>query len=225
MKKKIPLISIIVPCFNQAQFLKEALDSVHRQSFKNWECIIINDGSTDNTETIVQGCTLEDERFNYISQNNKGLSSARNAGIKIAKGEFILPLDADDKIADNYISEILQQFAGSPSLKLIYAKARKFGEVNEEWNLPEFSLKRLAEENMIYCSAIFRREDWVKLGGYDENMIYGWEDWEFWIRMLKDGGEVLRLDFTGFYYRVYIEINDQKPGPGKDQSIIRLSEC
>ncbi|MFV8358229.1 glycosyltransferase family 2 protein, partial [Flavobacterium sp. XS1P32] len=89
-----PQVSIIVPCFNQAQYLSEALKSVLEQTYENWECIIVNDGSPDDTKQIAQKWVEKDSRFKYIFKENGGLSSARNEGINYAKGTFILPLDA-----------------------------------------------------------------------------------------------------------------------------------
>ena len=97
------LVSIIVPCYNQAHFLNESLDSVINQSYPNWECIIVNDGSPDNTEEIAKKWCKNDKRFQYLEKENGGLSSARNAGIKISKGEFILPLDADDILHELFL--------------------------------------------------------------------------------------------------------------------------
>ena len=94
-------VSVIVPCYNQAQFLDEALMSVLNQSYANWECLIINDGSPDNTEDVALRWCNKDERFVYLKKENGGLCAARNMGIEKATGEFILPLDADDKIAEN----------------------------------------------------------------------------------------------------------------------------
>ncbi len=93
------LVSIVVPCYNQAHFLDETLQSVLDQSYSNWECIIVNDGSPDNTEDIAKQWCNKDYRFTYLYKENGGLCSARNAGISISKGEFILPLDSDDIIA------------------------------------------------------------------------------------------------------------------------------
>ena len=87
-------------------------------------------------------------------------------------------------------------------LKIVYCEADKFGLVKEEWKLPDYSLKALALNNMIFCSAFFKKSDWAKVGGYDLNMKYGWEDWEFWINILKHGGAVKRLKYRGFFYRV-----------------------
>ena len=122
-----PIISIIVPCYNQAQFLSEALQSLLEQTYTNWECIIVNDGSPDHTEEVAQEWLKKDERFKYIKKENGGLSSARNAGIEIAKGDFILPLDADDKISQDYILLGLKEFEKDSHLKVVYCKAEKFG--------------------------------------------------------------------------------------------------
>ena len=196
------LISIIVPCFNQAQYLDEALQSVLDQTYTNWECIIVNDGSPDHTEEVTLIWTAKDSRFKYLYKENGGLCSARNFGIENAKGEYILPLDADDKIAPDYVALAVKAFEDDNSLKVVYCKAEKFGDELKIWNLPTFSLYNLARQNMIFCSALFRKRDWELVGGFDIKMIYGWEDWEFWIALLKNGGNVQRIEEVGFYYRV-----------------------
>ena len=198
----LPVISIIVPCYNQAQYLDEALNSVLNQTYENWECIIVNDGSPDNTEFVAQKWCANDIRFKYIFQENAGPSVARNSAIEVAKGEFILPLDADDKIAPEYIDLALNAFNNESSLKVVYCKAEKFGDELGLWDLKPFSLYNLSKKNMIFCAAIYKKSDWERVGGYDVKMDRGIEDWEFWIAILKDGGNVKRLDFIGFYYRI-----------------------
>jgi glycosyltransferase involved in cell wall biosynthesis len=195
-------VSIIVPCYNQAKYLDEALQSVLEQTYTNWECIIVNDGSPDNTEEVAGKWVEKDNRFIYLDKENGGLSSARNVGINITKGEFILPLDADDKIGTNYIELAMQSFKSDTSLKVVYCKAEKFGFESGIWDLQPFSLKSLATQNMIFCSSMYRKSDWEKVGGYDINMLNGFEDWEFWIALLKNVGNVKCLDCIGFYYRM-----------------------
>ncbi|WDF62875.1 glycosyltransferase family 2 protein [Flavobacterium sp. KACC 22763] len=197
-----PLVSIIVPCYSQALYLDEALQSVLVQTYVNWECIIVNDGSPDNTDEVAKIWLQKDTRFKYVFQENSGLSCARNFGISQAAGEFILPLDADDKIALNYTELAMRAFEQDRSLKVVYCKAEKFGIKNGLWELPPFSLERLTYDNMIFCSAFFKKSDWSLVGGYDSKMIYGLEDWEFWISILKNGGFVKRLEDVGFYYRI-----------------------
>lgn len=195
-------VSIIVPCYSQAQYLDEALQSVWSQSFDDWECIIINDGSPDDTEGIAREWIEKDKRFKYIYQKNKGLSSARNFGIQNSKGDFILPLDADDKISPLYLSLAIKAFEEDAFLKVVYCKAKKFGDQNGPLNLKPFSLRELCNDNMIFCSALYRKRDWETVGGYDSKMTFGWEDWEFWIAILKNGGNVRMLEEVGFFYRI-----------------------
>lgn len=195
------LVSIIVPCYNQAQFLDEALQSVLEQTYSNWECIIVNDGSPDDTEKVANEWLAKDTRFKYVYKKNGGLSSARNAGIEIAIGEFILPLDADDRIASLYCELAVKEFNKNSIVKVVYCEAEKFGTEKGILKLEEYSISNLAIRNLIFCSAFYRKNDWKNVGGYDQKMIYGLEDWEFWISILKYGGEVIKLKQICFFYR------------------------
>jgi glycosyltransferase involved in cell wall biosynthesis len=195
------LVSIIIPCYNQAQYLAEAVESVLEQTYTHWECLIINDGSTDNTEEEALKWCSKDSRIKYLKKENGGLSSARNFGIGNSNGKFILPLDADDKIGKEYIFLAVQKLEEDSTIKVVYCRARLFGIEEGEWRMPIYNYKEIFLFNTIFCSALFRREDFDHVGGYDEDLVYGGEDWEFWIRLLKDGGEVFRLNSIQFYYR------------------------
>lgn len=195
-------VSVIIPCYNQAEYLDECLISVLNQTYSNWECIIVNDGSQDETEIVANQWIIKDSRIHYFKKDNAGLSAARNSGIAIAQGEFILPLDADDKISSTYIAQAIQEFDKDSSIKLVYCLAEKFGDEFGLWELPDFSLYNLSQNNLIFPTAMFRKTEWEVIGGFDVKMIYGWEDWEFWIAMLKNGGNVKRLDIVGYFYRI-----------------------
>ncbi len=196
------LVSIIVPCYNQSEYMDECLNSVLNQTYENWECIIVNDGSPDNTEEVALKWQSKDSRFIYLKKENGGLSSARNFGISNARGKYILPLDCDDKIGNNYTKNALKIFEHTSNIGIVYCKAVFFGTINGKWKLPRFNKKYLLCANHIFCSAFFLKEDWSKIGGYDENMKQGWEDWEFWIRLLYLLDKTAyRLNYTGFYYR------------------------
>jgi glycosyltransferase involved in cell wall biosynthesis len=198
----MPIISIIVPCFLQAQYLSECLTSVVNQTFSDWECIIINDGSPDNTEEIATIFIEKDERFIYLKTGNNGVSAARNKGINIAKGKFILPLDADDTINDTYIEKAIEIFNNAHLTTLVYCNAIFFGIKKGHWNLPLYSYKRILRENIIFCSCVFYKESAIKAGLYDENMQVGFEDWEFLLRLLDENSSVIRLEDVLFNYRV-----------------------
>jgi len=195
-----PLISIIVPCYNYARYLDECLQSVLDQTFQHWECIIINDGSPDDTEEVAIKWVDKDSRFRYLKQQNKGVSAARNLGIANAKGEWILPLDSDNLIFPEYLKLAEERF--QDNFKIITCGIQRFGLENDIWNLPEFNLEKLASVNMIENCSFFRKTDWEFIGGYDVGLIYGYEDWDFWISMLQNGGAVLKLDYVGLNYRV-----------------------
>ena len=195
----MPLISVIVPCYNQAQYLDECLQSVLDQTYTDWECIIVNDGSPDHTEEIAKKWVEKDTRFIYLSKENGGLSSARNAGIEIAKGEWILPLDADDKIGERYLELAEKEF--EKGYTIIYCEAEFFGVNNMYWNLPNYSYERILSGNIIFCSSFFQKKDWSKAKGYDLNLQTGREDWDFWLSILQQNSSVKKLQYIGFQYR------------------------
>ena len=198
----LPTISIIVPCYNQAQFLEEALNSTFLQTYQGWQCIIVNDGSLDNTETVAKEWCKKDNRFEYILKANEGLSSARNTGIENAIGEFILPLDADDLIHPNYIELAVSSFLENDRLSMVYCKAKKFGLEVGEWDLEDYDYLKLLLSNHIFCSAIYRKKDWVRVGGYDEQLKSGFEDWAFWIKILNENSLVYKIPEYLFSYRI-----------------------
>lgn len=196
-----PTVSVIIPCFQQGEFLSETLDSVLCQTFPHWECIIVNDGSTDNTNQIANEYSQRDTRFHYIEQSNQGLSAARNNGIKSSKGEFILPLDADDLIAPTYIEKAMARFDSHPETKVVYCKAKMFGSIEQDWDLPPYQYDSFIWGNLIFCTAFFRREDFNRTNGYNINMIHGFEDWDLWLSMLTKDSIVYQIDEPLFFYR------------------------
>lgn len=197
------LVSVVIPSFNHSAFLVEAVNSVLNSTYPYIEIIIVDDGSIDNSGEVAQELMSRNENVFYICQSNQGPSIARNRGIHEAKGEYILPLDADDKISNQYIEQAFEVLKNDQGIKVVFCKAEFFGIKTGLWELKEFSLKKLATDNMIFSCAMFRKEDWKKVGGYSNELRGGWEDWEFWISMLKNGACVYRLDFVGFYYRIH----------------------
>ncbi len=195
-----PNISVIVPTYNQAPYLDSCLQSVLDQSYTDWECIIIDDGSTDDTQEIVKSWLLKDKRFSYFSKKNGGVSSARNMGIQKANAEWILPLDGDDKIAFQYLELASKQFHKNPDI--IYCKACFFGNTTGDFRLEDFAYETLLLNNLFFCTSFFKKAAWAKTDGYDEKLVHGFEDWDFWIELLKNSDKkVIRLDYLGFFYR------------------------
>lgn len=196
-------ISIIVPCYNQAQYMGETLQSVLDQEFQKWECLIVNDGSPDNTEEIALEWEKKDSRFKYLRKENGGVGDTRNYGIERAVGEYILPLDSDDYIGPRYVSEALTVFEKNPNTRLVYCNKILFGTRNQKFITPDFSLKNLLVENYISPSGIYRKSDYLQTPGYSNSMsTQGLEDWDFWLHLLADDPIVVKLQDFHFFYRV-----------------------
>lgn len=195
-------VSVIVPCYKQAEYLAETLESVLAQTYSKWECIIVNDGSPDNTEEVAHEFLAKDNRFKYIWKENEGVSVARNTGIAASCGEFVFPLDADDIIAPTYLEIAVDYFLQFPKTKIVYGKAEKFGKETGYWDLPVFDYEKFIWSNCIYNSAMYRRSDFDVTKGYNPNMVHGNEDWDFWLSLLKRDDVVYRIDEVLFYYRI-----------------------
>ena len=194
-------VSIIIPCYNQGEYLEECLKSVFSSSYKNIEVIVVNDGSTDDTKYLMD--ELEQKfTFKAIHQENSGPSKARNTAIKESSGEYILPLDADDIISRDYIESAVEVLENQKNVGIVYCNAELFGEKSGKWNLPPFSLDKMLTENLIFNCALFRRVDFDNTIGYNPNMKEGWEDWDFWLSILELKKEVVKLELVGFYYRI-----------------------
>lgn len=197
----LPDVSIIIPCYNQAEFLDDCLNSVINQTYNNWECVIIDDSSPDNTEAISKKWCEQNSKIKYYKKNNGGVSSARNFGIKLAKAPIILPLDADDKIGEHYIELALPYFKNQ-NIKVVYCYTEMFGEKQGLYPFSDYSYEQLLISCKFACSSFFYKKEWERIGGYDEKMKEGYEDWDFWINMLSNGGEVIRIDSAQFFYRI-----------------------
>jgi glycosyltransferase involved in cell wall biosynthesis len=184
-------VSIVIPCYNQAHWLPDAIESAINQTFK-CEVIVVNDGSPDNTDEVAKKYPVK-----LIKKENGGLSSARNAGIKSSKGDFILPLDADDKLDPTFVERCL----GVDDIVSTYQQW--FGDEDRLLSAPRIHPKYedFLNGNQINCCSLFTKEMWEKLGGYDENMRIGYEDWDFWLRAAKAGYTITVIPEGLFYYR------------------------
>jgi glycosyltransferase involved in cell wall biosynthesis len=198
-----PLLSIIIPCYNSEKTLGETLASVYNQNFENWEAIIVNDGSKDNLESVAQYWAEKDKRFRYFEKKNGGLGSARNYGIRKAKGEFILPLDSDNMVRPNFFGNALKIFRTDEKIGVIYGDAQYFGERDTVWQVGNYNKFRLSHSNYIDACAIIRQSLFHELGGYDEDLPYqGHEDWEFWLKIITADYRFYYLKEITFDYRV-----------------------
>lgn len=199
-----PIVSIITACFNADKWVAETLQSCLNQSFRNWECIIVNDGSTDGSEQIIKSFVEMDERFKLISQSNKGLSAARNVAIANASGTYLIPLDADDLIGHDFLTEAVKWMKQHPECPCVFGKLIRFGEnmqeVHEELRIYGGMLSLLTK-NQHSVTALFKASDARAIGGYEERLP-AYEDWQFWIKLYDyTQQDPHGIDVVSFHYR------------------------
>lgn len=196
-----PLVSVIVPIYNAAPYLQETLDSILASTYRPIEVVMVDDGSKDNSLSIAKSYCEQYAECKVIEQANRGVSAARNSAIRATKGTYILPVDADDKIADTFIQKAVDIIEENNNVRVVGCRCWMFGAVDKEWELPQFSHALLARKNMIPATALYRKSDWQRCGGYCEQEIYR-EDWDFWLSMMELGGTFYKIDEVLFYYRI-----------------------
>ena len=198
-----PLVTIIIPCFKHAKYLPEAIDSALAQTHPHVEIIVVNDGSPDETAEV---CGRYQGRIRYIEQANQGLATARNAGIRAATGDYIVPLDADDKLAPTFIAATLPFIEHTPQTGYVYTDVREFGGYHSEQEAVStgkrvWDVTRLLIYNISVCTALFRKSDWERVGGYCPQFVHGGEDWDFWLSMVERGMVGHYVPEALFFYR------------------------
>lgn len=201
--KHLVFFSIIIPCYNTGNTVLDTLESVKKQSYKNWEALVINDGSPDNLEALVLDYIKGDIRFKYFKKENGGLASSRNFGIRKAEGSFILPLDSDNKVRPEFLSWASEVIKQNQDVDVIYGDAQRFGEDNRRWSVGDFDKFRMLNWNYIDACALIKKDVFEKIGLYDDKMPHqGLEDWEMWLRCIKHNFNFYYLKEITFDYRV-----------------------
>lgn len=201
--EKLPAVSIIIPCYNLAHLIGETVDSVVSQSFQDWECIIVNDGSTDNTrETAMDITARHGKRFHLVETVNRGLANARNLGISHARGKYILPLDADDMIKPAMLETTVGFLEANPDFGIVSTYIQHFGLRDDVWATGPFSIEIEKANNVLpYCS-LYRREVYDSVGGYNSTTLRSeYEDWDFWLGAMEKGWQGHILEDPLFCYR------------------------
>lgn len=190
-----PLVSIVIPCYRQAHWLPEAIESALAQTYESVEVVVVNDGSDDGTSDVARKYHVK-----LVEQENRGLSGARNSGIQWASGEYILPLDADDRLDPDY----LDLAVGYKDADIVGTYQQEFGERDKLHQFrPNPVYADFLAGNQINCCSLFKKEMWKKLGGYDETLRHGLEDYQFWLRAVMAGYKVAVVPFPLFFYRIH----------------------
>jgi glycosyltransferase involved in cell wall biosynthesis len=212
-----PRVSVIMPAYNVSEYIGEALDSVFCQTLDCYEVIVINDGSPD-TKALEAVLSQYKDRIVYIIQENQGPSSARNAGIEIARGEYVAFLDSDDAWFPDYLEVQLRELEGPPQLDVVYPNGVVFG------NTPETGLELMSlspsdgpvtveslisKSCTVLISVLARRNVLIRAGMFDTS-LRGCEDFDLWLRVLRSGGTI------GYHRRVVMRYRRRKGSLSSD---------
>jgi FkbM family methyltransferase len=197
------LVSIIIPCYNHANLLREAVESVVNQTYQNWECIIVNDGSTDDTSNFANYLIqlYPQKALRLIDKPNTGPADSRNVGVQNSSGKFILFLDADDKIHPKFLEECVEVLSAKPEVGFVYTDVQHFGANCDLVIHGDFDPNKFLRDNQAPATSLFRREIYEQVGGLKKVMKLGCEDWEFWISAYEKGWLGDRLAQPYLYYR------------------------
>lgn len=210
-------LSVIIPSYNMASTLRETIDSILSQSFNDFELIIVDDGSTDNTKTVIaeylKGGVKEDSRVSYIFQKNQGRSGALNTGIRKSKGEYITFSDADDILTDDSLKKRIKALDKNPHIGMVYADVYytdRCGNVYKYRKSRRFQNKRLLLNDLfsnpttpiIGTTDMVKREVFNKVGGY-KTVYRRNQNEEMHIRILSSF-DALYLPIPALFYRTYL---------------------
>lgn len=199
VKNGEPLVTLAMPIYNYAKRLNPTLQSVYNQDYTNFEIILVNDGSDDEYCLMKLDSLEGQEGIKVIHKENTGVSETRNRAVKEGKGEFILPLDADDMILPGYLKTGVNIIKNNPNISPVYCDTIHIGEMQGMEKRPEWSKDQLMRGPFIVNSSMYSREAYEYVGGYDTT-LQGWEDYDFWIRMSKEGYEGKHIPKGLFVY-------------------------
>lgn len=182
------LVSVVVPTFNRANLLPEAVDSVRQQTFESWELLVVDDGSSDGTEAVMKRF-LDDPRINYLRQDNRGQAAARNAGINSARGDLVAFLDSDNRWLPHKLAAQVAFMGENPNTDVLYGETERIDNAGKTWPSPtrrRFSgvvWKELLVDNFVnFNTAIVRRHRLTEVGGMNEQVRCG-DDYDLWLRL------------------------------------------
>lgn len=183
---KEPLVSVVITSFRKAKFIEDAIQSIVDQTYQNWELIIVDDGSPDNSLSLSLGFKRSlGDKLKVLTKKNEGAAAARNSGFRFAKGDLFLTLDGDDLINNVYLEKAIDTLRKNPEADLVYPNTKAFGLVEKDAPAGPFKLPDLLiKTDLVPVTCLFTRELFYRVGGYWSSLP-AFEDWEFWIECLK----------------------------------------
>jgi glycosyltransferase involved in cell wall biosynthesis/RimJ/RimL family protein N-acetyltransferase len=216
-------VSVIVPCYNHGRFIHEMLQSVLNQTYPFYEIIIVNDGSTDDTAEILN--RIKHKKVRVFHTPNHGPAHARNFAATQARGDLIVNLDADDKMAPAFLQKCVEIMDKYPNAGIVYSDVEFFGNKTGSFDIPEYSFETMLRGNCIVANACFRKGDWEQTEGYSSFLQNGYEDFDFWLSILELGRDVQKIHETLIFYRTYEYAESSRSGrrkkePDKVQEVV-----
>lgn len=202
----LPLISIIIPCYNNKSVVLEAIDSALKQTYPSIEIIVVDDGSTDFSYEFVDNHYKDCDNVQVVRQHNQGPAAARNTGFSVSRGDFLVFLDADDILHPDYVANCQRVYENDPDLNIVYCDAEYFENRTGPWKLKPFSESTILLYNSIPVFAMIRSCVFRQIGKYDTELKCS-EDWELWIRLLQQFEGVYKIPKVLYYYRKRNEKN------------------
>lgn len=201
------LVSVIIPCYNKAKYVEEAIESVVAQTYNNIEIVVVNDGSSDNSSPIIKSLMYKHSQIKFFDEKeNRGVVWARNFAINNANGEFILPLDADDTIEPTFVEKAVRVLERNQKMVV---SCRNVFDKDPEDNKGLIDTQKIVFGNEIFvCASMFRKADYEAVGGYKEyfNKI-GCEDWELFLNFISNGYKFYKINEKLFNYRRHTDGN------------------
>lgn len=207
------MISVIIPLYNASRFIAETLASVQSQTYSDWECIVVDDGSTDNSASIVKNIAVSDERIKYVYQENAGPSAARNHGLQLAKGEYVQFLDADDWFPPNRFQHMLDAYQNTTEKVILFsdlcigaeADIHSVSPYSKETHIEEICFEEMYggfghDFSFIPGTILFPREALTAVE-WNESMRAS-EDWDYYLQVCKQGYVFQNVPEILFVYRV-----------------------
>ena len=196
----MPTTSFVVTCHNLGAYLDETLDSLFAQTVQDFDVVVVNDGSTDGA-TCRLLADLDRPRTRVVHAERRGLPGARNMGVRHAVGMYLCMVDADDLLEPTYLERSLQTLESRPDLAFASHWLRAFGDETWDWTPTDCGFPALLHANTINGAALMRRDLFERVGGFDETLVDGCEDWEFWIRVVDAGFAGVIIPEFLFRYR------------------------
>ena len=195
----IPILSVVIPCYNYGRYIHETLQSLASQTFSDFETIVVDDGSDDQLTLNILD-ELQYTGIKVLRQEKSNVATALNLGIRAGRGCYVCCIAADDIVNPTYFEKCLGLLESNPGVAFAYSLVRTFGDENRIWFTEPFDLRVLLEYNYICAAAVFRKTVWEEVGGFNERMD-GYEDWDFWLRVAKAGSRGELIPEVLFNYR------------------------